>query len=382
MSEVKKINGYDLKDSTARSSISDLNDTVSNLSDTVLGLNNEISRSLNLKDMPTLFIGDSYTNPITGYAEYYKTYIGLDDSKFFKYASGGAGWYATGTGGKTYEDNLDLAIADMTPTEKENIKLIIVGCGLNDASYSSTKAQIMNNINSFITKANANYPNAKIYVLNCGYATGKNSSDGGKRSNLDNIVIPATLDCNNNNDKQLYVITNSHLWLRNNDWFNVDGMHPNDTGHKIIAKRLIKALNGDFNIRYTDTNLTITIPDQGQTLADETLTLPVEITDNTVSIKLNSNTRLYNIKNLTNITYNEIGTWSCKLLHFSGNATGDIPIVIRCVLDGPQDNFVNAILRLGYDGKVYIYPMATQSFSNMINFTIYPINNVQTMLLK
>ena len=337
----------------------------------------DLKEYTSLKNMPTLFIGDSYTNAVTSYAEIYKSTIGLDNSKFFKYARGGAGFHATGTGGKTFIDLLNDAITAMTPTQKTSIKQIIVGSCLNDANYSSTVTQIKTAVNEFMTLVHSNYPNAKVYIIACGYRLGTTSGDITARYNLDNIVMNALLDCDVSYNPPI-VINHSNLWLRNGNWFQEDGMHPNSTGQKIIAEHLIRGLQNSTDVKYNEFDISCTIPGD----EDETFTFKGNIVNDVLTVYLPSNQRLYNLTSIPVNTLQQIGTWSSNFIHTATNYSLDIPCVLRIVLDGPVDNWVNAFLRFAPDGKLYFYVFAPTAFSNPINFTINRFNVTTSMIYK
>ncbi len=331
-----------------------------------------------LSDMPTLFIGDSYTNPVQGYGEYYKAQVGLSNSKYFKYASGGAGFHATGTGGKTFIDLLNLAIAGMTSDEKESIKQIIVGCMLNDAGYSSTVTQIKDGISSFMTLVNANYPNAKVYIIACGYRVGTSQDDITARYNMDNIVMNTLLDYSTSN-KQVIVIDNSNLWLRNSDWFNDDNMHPNDTGQKIIANHLVRALQGNTEVKYHEFNITLSFPKDGA--ETESFNITGNIMDNILNVRLTSNQRLYNLTSISGNTLQEIGTWNSKIVHTSANYALDIPVNLRIVYSGdPSDNWVTGFIRLAPNGKLYMFVNSATTFTNPSVFMFQRFHESYLML--
>lgn len=334
-----------------------------------------------LKNKPTLFIGDSYVNATYNYAEYYKSFVGLDNSKFFRYASNGAGFYATGSGGKTFEDVLDDAIAGMTSTQKESIKLIIVGSCLNDPNYNASTANITAGINSFMEKANTNFPNALVKIIACGYRLGTTTDIANIRARIDNMLIPTLLNCNTNYNNPIF-IDNSYLWLRNSDWFNDDNTHPNQTGQQMIARHLIRALNGNTEIRYHGEDITVTVPDQNETNPNETFTINVDIINSNVVLRLGSNTRLYNITSLTSKSNFKIGTWDCKVLHFGSAMSGVIPVMLRVAISSVNDQFVPADLKFAANGDVQLFVHNVNNFDSIINFTIYPFTSNQVMYLK
>lgn len=328
-----------------------------------------------LSEKPTLFIGDSYANASINYCDIYKQKVGLSNDKYFKYSLGGAGFHATGTGGKTYIDLLNDAVNDMNSTEKNSIKQIIVGTLINDANYSSSMSQMTTGITNFMNIANNNFPNANVYIIACGYRIG---IDNGNIRNLLNNVIYTSIQLRNQNYiKEPIYINYSNLWLRNNDWFLEDGIHPNELGQKVIANSLIRALNGDTSIKYREST-TLTIPKENA--EDETINLETSIINETLRMGFSSATRLYNITNLTKMTYNEIGTWTNKVLHPSTTQVLDIPINFRCYMSADDDNILSGILRFGQDGKLYIFPYSNRDFTNIVNFTIYPFTSYKSIL--
>lgn len=334
-------------------------------------INSDISNLkeyVDLKNMPTLFIGDSYTNASNSYADRYKTIVGLDDNKYFKYAIGGAGFHAKGTGNKDYNDLLADAIAGMTTAEKNSIKQIIVGTLINDANYESTRNQIITGLQTFMSTVSSNYPNAKVYIIGCGYRLGTSSSNANVRSLMNNVVIETVTNANITG-KQPIFIDNSQFWLRHEDWFNDDGLHPNETGQAIIANRLIRGLQGQTDVNYRDYNLTLTLNDSNET--HETVDFPCRVHNNLVNFQLNLYRRIYYPTSITARTFEEIGTFTCPIIHPMNLGAMDIPIVVRIYLSGGNDNFFNGILRFGNDGKVYLMVMCPANFTDIVNLTIY-----------
>ena len=327
-----------------------------------------------LSDKPTLFIGDSWTHAEVNYGDLYKEYVGLSNSNYFNYSRGGAGFYATGTAGLTFNDLLNNAINEMTTTQKNSIKQIIVGSLLNDASYNSSSSQIKNALITFMTSVNTNFPNATVYIIGCGYRVGITADDVNARKNMPNVVIPSITEANLNCKQPIY-INDSELWLRDSRWYQSDNMHPNATGQQIIAKRLIRALNGQFDINYDEEYSSVLIKDT----ENETFNIVTQFINNTGLFTLSDNYRIYGITSLTARQFNEIGTMTSNIIHPSNNYAMDIPVVLRVYLNENNDNYVNAYLRIGSDNKVYLYPMCKDSFSNIVNLTLYRFHVMKSL---
>lgn len=277
-----------------------------------------------LKNQPTLFIGDSYLNASTNYGDYYKTLVGLSDDYYFRYASPGAGWSATGTGGKTYAQVLDLAIAGMTSAQKQIIKNIIVGCGINDANYTQNATQISNGIQSFMSKVASNFPNANVYVITCGYAIG--TDKGSVRTLLSNVTLNTTLNANYLYAKQPIFLDGSNFWLRKNDLFLEDGFHPNANGQLMIARNLIRNMSGQ-KYQFINGQSSITI-----TLTDNTTTKSMDCRQRNDCVLISWND--IDIETITSTTGNSqitLGTWSNDFIHPNDNlaVAFDVTIQIR-----------------------------------------------------
>lgn len=349
----------------------DISDLESELQTDITSIN--LHTKQDLGQMPTLFIGDSYTNQNPSYADIYKTKTGLSTANFFKYASGGAGFYSTGSGGNTFIDLINTAKNNMTTEQKNSIKLIIVGSCLNDASYNSTANQIKQGLSDFMEVASSDYPNATVYIIPCGNRIGTDATSNTARNNMATIVIPTLKDRTLSYNNQPIVIDNANNWLLNSDWFE-DGMHPNSTGKNIIANSLIKALEGETDIQYDNTTI-LTFTKSGA--SNETLSLPTEIKDNMIIFKLASTSRLYNVESITGMGMLSVGTWTNALLHPTANSSLDIPIYCKVRVDNSNDQVCSGFLRLAPDGTLYLYTNSLANVTGITNFSIIQFKNTQ-----
>ena len=133
--------------------------------------NNLYSNKFNIINSDkAILIGDSYGTGYTpdGNVESWTTKLsqklGINCQSF---SSNGAGFVATGSGGKTFLTLLQENINNIT--NKNNVKLIIVGGGYNDSNYSSYYNDMIIAINNFNVYCKENFPYAKIYIACFGF---------------------------------------------------------------------------------------------------------------------------------------------------------------------------------------------------------------------
>lgn len=346
--------------------IGDINAVLDTINEVFADLNNKTQFNL-LKNTPILFIGDSYLTFTNNYFTYYKTYTGISDSNAYKYASGGAGFYSTGTGGKTFSNLLDDAIAGMTSDQKQSVKIIVVGTCVNDANYNATSTQLVNGISSFMTKVHTNYPNAKVYCIASGNILGQTQDAFNKRRNYLTTVLATLINTSSSRPDFTY-IDNSHLWLINESLFNEDGIHPNDSGSQQIALRLIKALNGGHDIIDYTGRLNFSFTSDTANASPVTQTCNLLMLNDFVQFNFNDMT--LDRQSFTNNQFQDVGTWTSNIIH----TTQYNGIQFTCpleVIQGGNRYSISATIRLWYDGKIY---MRTNS-GGMSNVTQYKLLN-------
>lgn len=124
-------------------------------------MRNELSNLEDVVEQPHyVFIGDSYT----GYADAdisdeIRSFINVDEDKWHSKHKGGAGFIGA-TLGKTFLDLLNDIADDMTDYEKIHTVEVIVTGGTND--QAQTVSDIVTAMNTFKSRANTLFPNAKI----------------------------------------------------------------------------------------------------------------------------------------------------------------------------------------------------------------------------
>ena len=370
---------YQVKDSVARQGISNLD---SKIDDTKTEINNEISemdgRVSELETPATdkyIFIGDSYgvgytpDGDVTSWCDILANKLKLGSNDYYKICSKGAGFVATGSGGKTFLQILTDSIN--TIENKDLVKYIIVGGGYNDANYNSSFEDIRNAIELFTTYCNTNFPNSKIYIACFGYNTNKTNEGGDVRDKLINVVIPAYKSTPNGNNPSIY-IENSNLILHSTDLFSSDGFHPNNSGQNVIANKLFTALHGSVNLSFPLSMLNIDMSSKGgyvnEPNGSQILGLGVNISNNIARIWLQENTNIvFNSPGVSisgNVNF-ELGTYSSKHLSASRNTTLRLPI--KCLLvSTSQGNNLKVFLQIKQ-----ISNNAWETISNITQISIY-----------
>lgn len=182
-----------------------------------------------------VFIGDSYVGGNS---------LGTDvDKRFSTVLSNRMGWveknFAVGGmgyvyGNTTFEDQIDNAVADNTYNH-DDVKYVLICGGRNDGgTYPYMDATLTAAVQSAITAAKTGFPNATVivvpmlwdyqYISRAIYPL------------YQTIIYAAqTLDA--------VVIPNAYTWLTGMKGMILsDGVHPNVTGHAIIASHIENAL--------------------------------------------------------------------------------------------------------------------------------------------
>ena len=346
-------------------------------------LNNKIDKKENnLKNKKFIFIGDSYNagqshdGAISKWGEDLAEKLGIEN--YYNLYSLGAGFYATGSGGKTFKNILEDNLA--TITDKNEIDFIVVGGGYNDAGYSSTYSQITTAIEEFCSYCKTNFPKAKILIACFGYDDGLNNRGITVRKQLYDYVLPAYKH-NFTIDNQPVFIKNSEYILHNDAYFSSDYIHPNQAGiNKIVSCLYEYFTTGNINISspvYSNSSITIDNTDHNfiEQLIDE----------NKIRISLTNPQMLFNSpKTFTaSNTPFKIGTHNSKILRASYNslcALKNIGILLTVQSGGGYTNeLINVDLIFAGNGDVLLQWKelsngSWKSISGIIQMTFESIN--------
>lgn len=193
-------------------------------------------------------IGDSYM--LHGSYPWDTVLKGLFDCSnddFFSWGEGSTGFEHVGNDGHTFETLLSAHISDIT--DKDTITDIFVGGGTNDFYYFTTAANLANAMDSFISYAKAQLPNARIWFCFMGYYT----------------LMEASMFTDYVKTKQLYAskgIANGVFFIDAGRpmkcySYRLDSQHPNDNGSKLIAQTIYNAVHSAGTFVYDSHNATI-----------------------------------------------------------------------------------------------------------------------------
>lgn len=333
--------------------------------------NNIYSNKFNiLNSDKAILIGDSYGTGYTpdGTVESWTAKLTQKlDITCQSFSSNGAGFVATGSGGKTFLTLLQENINNIT--NKNNVKLIIVGGGYNDSNYSSYYNDMITAINNFSAYCKEKFPYAKIYIACFGYNCNKTGAGADVRDKLIRNVIPAYKSTPR---EDVFYIKDSNLILHNSDLFSSDGFHPNENGQLTIANKIYEGIFGTINLSFPHSVLR-TVMISGTINNSSNFDLDVDIIDDDVRIWLQENVNItFNpgISVVGNQNY-ELGTYENKHLSVSRNTTLRIPIKCLLVSTTQGNNLRDGVLIFTTDGKVYLQvkQLANNAWENVSNIT-------------
>ena len=222
---------YDVKDTTARTNITNINN------------------SLNVMNSgQTILIGDSYSldrRPniqISGWMKKLQELLELSDSECYKIQDNGGGFTVQGSTGTFLEGLTNLQVTDASL-----IKNIIVCGGLND--INATKSSIKTAIETFMTYCKTNYPNANVYLGMIGWRIDNNSDGQYDRYRVINNVLPAYQECCDYGAIYLNGVEN----VMHDKSESYDHSHPNQTACDRLGYYIFQAFkNGYASVTYDD----------------------------------------------------------------------------------------------------------------------------------
>ena len=215
---------------------------------------NEVNNKINLINSErTILIGDSYAldrrpDPnITGWAIPLQEILGLTGNDCYIIQNNGGGFTTQGSNGTFLE-----ALTNLSVTNKDTIKNIILCGGLNDISATNQET-IESAISSFMTYCKTNYPNANVYIGMIGWSCDMTESKQYDRYRVVNKVLPAYQNCSKYG--AIYLNGVENVLHDISEYY--DNAHPNQTGCDRLANYIYQAFkNGYASVTYEDHYLT------------------------------------------------------------------------------------------------------------------------------
>lgn len=220
------------------SAIDNLNTAVSELEGQVEFMNSK----------KVILIGDSYAQgytpdgTVTNWQDLFISRTGLTNT--IKKAYGGVG-FCNSVDSKTF-----LTLLEDVPDD-DNVTDIIVLGGYNDKGYSL--ANISTAISTFVSTANTNFPNAKVYIGFVGWTN--------QYINIYPLNTALTNYLTAIKTTNAIYLTGIEYCLRDYfHYFSSDGFHPNLNGQNSIANNLVQAWkSGATNMSLPYANQTLTL---------------------------------------------------------------------------------------------------------------------------
>lgn len=339
MSDFDKINilgtTINVKDSIARSGIENTNAMLNTTNTNLDALSNKVTK---LHRKGYIFIGDSYTQGYSPDGNISNTFVNqiinnlkITDVKIS--ANGGASFANS-------DNNFLTLLKNINVTDKNSITNIVVFGGYND--YSWSKTDIITGMTNFFNYAKTNYPNAIISIGYVGFCT--DSSTYNKRADSVSIYNEVSGHLGGN------YLSGCEYILHNTNEMSSDGIHPNITGHKMLASYCTTALmNGSCNP--TSTESVSLVPAEGWTV-DRPNNFIVIKNGGVLTLQIDRNTfrhAAFTFKG--DETRYLIGTFNNTSIFGNDNGLTSLTVPCYCALTGYTSNYVSFPLKITLEHK-------------------------------
>lgn len=324
-----------VKDSIARSGIENTNAMLNTTNTNLDALSNKVTK---LHHKGYIFIGDSYTQGYSPDGNISNTFVNqiinnlkITDVKIS--ANGGASFANS-------DNNFLTLLKNINVTDKNSITNIVVFGGYND--YSWNKTDITTGMTNFFNYAKTNYPNAIISIGYVGFCT--DSSTYNKRADSVSIYNEVSGHLGGN------YLSGCEYILHNTNEMSSDGIHPNITGHKMLASYCTTALmNGSCNP--TSTESVSLVPAEGWTV-DRPNNFIVIKNGGVLTLQIDRNTfrhAAFTFKG--DETRYLIGTFNNTSIFGNDNGLTSLTVPCYCALTGYTSNYVSFPLKITLEHK-------------------------------
>nr|UVY52949.1 MAG: Protein of unknown function (DUF459) [Bacteriophage sp.] len=339
MSDFDKINilgtTINVKDSIARSGIENTNAMLNTTNTNLDALSNKVTK---LHHKGYIFIGDSYTQGYSPDGNISNTFVNqiinnlkITDVKIS--ANGGASFANS-------DNNFLTLLKNINVTDKNSITNIVVFGGYND--YSWSKTDIITGMTNFFNYAKTNYPNAIISIGYVGFCT--DSSTYNKRADSVSIYNEVSGHLGGN------YLSGCEYILHNTNEMSSDGIHPNMTGHKMLASYCTTALmNGSCNP--TSTESVSLVPAEGWTVDNPNNFIVIK-NGGVLTLQIDRNTfrhAAFTFKG--DETRYLIGTFNNTSIFGNDNGLTSLTVPCYCALTGYTSNYASFPLKITLEHK-------------------------------
>ena len=189
-----------------------------------------------------LIIGDSYCQGYdpdgsnAGWGSYLVETLGLSGTEYVEKYYGGSRFSANGA-----NNTFEALLADTLYPYDYFTDVVVCG-GYNDHAYDTT--HILTGINSFVSLVKSKYPNATVHIGFVAWSKQGTGPDAPqdwetRKSELLNTVLPAYQRCVEHDANYL---NNVEYWINDDGISSNDGIHPNETGNRNLARAIANAV--------------------------------------------------------------------------------------------------------------------------------------------
>lgn len=313
-------------------------------------------------DGTIICIGDSYLEGYspdgntTPWGTLIRQFLGKSANTVKNYADGGCGFVAQGNNSKRFDDLIQDAISDSS-FNNNDVSLVIIGGGWNDARVDASVGQIVPYATNCSTLIKNNFPYAHTVVAFIGTSQSPETRvtyDKLYKAIMNYGYVAESLG--------MPYIYNIGIGLKaSGNMFSSDGLHPNQEGQNNIARSLINYLgNGNTTnfkqfFDYTSLNLYV-ISDNNNVMFDF-----FGNQDNVVSESS------FTCNGATQIFEYDINDIGCKPLLGASYFVFETKAVIRA---NNKYYIVDCFTQLTWDGKLRFFPHAmADDHSNYLSLT-------------
>lgn len=222
------------------------NTTIPGVEDSI----DDLALDTSTKNKRIVCVGDSYM--AHGTKQWHlclKDLLDVANSDFFSFYELSSGFTAIGQQGHNFEGLLSTNIGSIT--DRDTITDVFIAGGTNDFYSFGTEAALITAIESMTSYCKSQFPNAKIWVVFCGYYT---AMDATMYQNYQ-ITCQAYTTALSNNVRGIYAGAPMKIW-----GYRYDSQHPNDAGSAKIAEIIYNAMYGSSTYIYGRSAGTLTLP--------------------------------------------------------------------------------------------------------------------------
>lgn len=306
-----------------------------------------------------IFISDSYANDttrdgemVTGWITRIISILGLTvNSNAFYEWNGGSGWLTAGGNGNDFNAHLNVVKSNMTEEQKAKTKTIVFCGGANDISQQASATQETWNakVQTIANNCELNFPNANVLFVPIGFRHDTRSN----RRRVKRIYQYLKNACATQSN--ITFIDGSYLPLFQRDNMCNDGIHPNNTGQKLITGNIVNAINGNTNNHFFALQ-DITITPRDIFKSTTPITAQMWFDDNILSFNIAWQNQQFELREPVsktfNTSYTQLATYESNLL--PSNAVIRIPCNCRTKESGGAYHTLDGFLEFA-DGQLRLY---------------------------